>query len=324
MRYRELGKTGLRVSEVGVGAWGLGGAMVVGGQPNSYGAADDAEAIRMLHWAFEQGINFIDTAPVYGFGHSEELIGQAIRGRRDRVIIETKVGEHHVNGQQAWSFAPDFVRQALDASLRRLGTDYLDLYLLHLPASGGVGLEEALEAIEAARATGKVRAVGASIYDNALGVELIRSGRCEVIQQVVNLLQPEATREVLPAAAEQGVGAVARQALYRGFLTGNLTREVVFADLGDRRSLMSRAEIADTFDRIDRFAFLTEGGRRRLIDAAVLYPLAQPAVASVLSGAITQRELADAVAVMEAQPLGDEEIARIAAIHSGASGAGGA
>lgn len=323
MRYRELGRTGLRVSEIGVGAWGIGGAMTVNGQPNSYGAADDDEAIRMLHWAFDQGINFVDTAPVYGFGHSEELIGRAIAGRRDRVIIETKVGEHHIDGQQAWSFAPAFVRQALDQSLRRLGTDYIDLYLLHLPAAGGVSLEEALEAIEAARATGKVRAVGASIYDNALGVALIRSGRCQVIQQVVNLLQPEATRELLPAAAEHGVGVVARQALYRGFLTGNLTREVVFAGEGDRRSLMSSAEIADTFDRIDRFAFLTADGRRRLIDAAVLYPLGQPAVASVLSGAISQRELADAVAVMEAPPLKDDELARIATIHAEAAENGG-
>lgn len=322
MRYRELGRTGLRVSEVGVGAWGIGGAMTVGGQPNSYGAADDAEAIRMLHWAFDQGINFIDTAPVYGFGHSEELIGQAIRGRRDRVIIETKVGEHHVDGQQAWSFAPNFVRAALEASLRRLGTDYVDVYLLHLPASGGVGIAEALAAIEAARATGKARAVGASIYDNALGVELIRSGRCEVIQQAINLLQPEATRELLPAAAAHGVGVVARQALYRGFLTGNLTREVAFAGPGDRRALMSREEIAATFDRIDRFAFLTEGGRRRLIDAAVLYPLGQPAVASVLSGAITERELAEAVAVMDADPLTEQETARIAAIHDEAAANG--
>ena len=323
MRYRELGRTGLRVSEVGVGAWGIGGAMTVGGLPNSYGAADDAEAVRMLHWALDQGVNFIDTAPVYGFGHSEELIGQAIAGRRDRVIIETKVGEHHVDGQQAWCFSPDFVRKALDESLRRLQTDYVDVYLLHLPASGGIGIEEALEAIEAARATGKARAVGASIYDNQMGVELIRSGRCAVIQQVVNLLQPEATWELLPAAAEHGVGVVARQALYRGFLTGNLTRDVAFAGEGDRRVLMSREEIAETFDRIDRFAFLTAGGRRRLIDAAVLYPLAQPAVASVLSGAITQRELAEAVAVMDARPLTDDELSRIAVIHAEAAGSRG-
>ncbi len=323
MRYRELGRTGLRVSEVGVGAWGLGGAMVVGGLPNSYGAADHADATRMLHWALDRGVNFIDTAPVYGFGHSEELIGQAIQGRRDRVILETKVGEHHVDGLQAWSFSSDFVRKALDESLRRLRTDYIDVYLLHLPASGGVGVEEALEAIEAARATGKVRAAGASIYDNRMGVELIRSGRCQVIQQVVNLLQPEATRELLPAAAEHGVGVVARQALYRGFLTGNLTHDVAFAGQGDRRALMSREEIADTFDRIDQFAFLTAGGRRRLIDAAVLYPLAQPAVASVLSGAITQRELAEAVAVMDAQPLTNDELSRIAAIHAEAAGSRG-
>src|SRR3954451_8885702 len=279
MRYRELGRTGLQVSEIGVGAWGIGGAMIVNGAPGSYGRADDAEAIQMLHWAFEQGINFVDTAPAYGFGHSEELIGQAVKGRRDKVIIETKVGEHHVNGQQAWDFSPAFVRRALDESLRRLQTDYVDLYVLHLPMGGGATVEQALEAIGTARDTGKARVVGASIYDNAMGLELIRSGQCAVIQQAINLLQPEAARELLPAAAAHGVGVVARQALYRGFLTGNVTRDVVFSSEGDRRALMSREEINATFDRIDRFAFLTAGGKRKLIDAAVHSPLSLPAVA---------------------------------------------
>lgn len=315
MRYRELGRTGLRVSEVGVGAWGIGGAMIVNSAPGSYGAADDAEAITMLHWAFDQGINFIDTAPSYGFGHSEELIGQAVKGRRDAVIIETKVGEHHVNGQQAWDFSPAFVRRALDESLRRLQTDYVDLYVLHLPMGGGATVEQALEAIETARATGKARAVGASIYDNAMGLELIRSGQCAVIQQAINLLQPDAARELLPAAAEHGVGVVARQALYRGFLTGNLTRDVVFSDPGDRRSMLSREEITGTFDRIAQFDFLTAGGKRKLIDAAVLYPLSLPAVASVLSGAITRGELAESVGALDAAPFTGEEIARISAIH---------
>ena len=84
--------------------------MIVGGLPNSYGEADDAEGIRMLHRALDQGVTLIDTAPAYGFGHSEELIGQALKGRRDRVILATKVGEHHVAGQQAWDFSPAFVR----------------------------------------------------------------------------------------------------------------------------------------------------------------------------------------------------------------------
>ncbi len=322
MRYRELGRTGMRVSEIGVGTWGIGGAMMVGGLPQSYGEADDADGIRMLHWALDQGINFIDTAPVYGFGHSEELIGQALKGRRDTVILETKVGEHHVNGQQAWDFSPAFVRNALDESLRRLQTDYVDVYVLHLPGSGGVSVEQALEAIEAARATGKVRAVGASIYNNAMGVELIRSGRCDVVQQVLSLLQPQAARELLPAAEAHGVGVVARQALARGLLTGNVTRDTVFSDT-DRRSLIDRAEIERDFDRIDRFAFLTEGGRRALIDAAILYPLSQPAIASVLSGAITQQELAEAVAAMDAPPFTDDETARVDAVHGREAMAGG-
>src|SRR3712207_626503 len=129
MRYRKLGRTGLTVSEIGIGAWGIGGIMIVDGKPSSYGEADDAEAIRMIHWGIDQGINFIDTAPAYGFGHSEELIGKALKGRRDKVVIETKVGEHHVDGKQAWDFSPGFVRRSIDQSLRRLQTDYIDSYV---------------------------------------------------------------------------------------------------------------------------------------------------------------------------------------------------
>ncbi|MCC6177970.1 MAG: aldo/keto reductase [Chloroflexi bacterium] len=311
MRYRTLGRTGLTVSEIGIGAWGIGGVMIVGGKPMSYGAADDAEAIRMIHWGIDRGINFIDTAPAYGFGHSEVLIGQALKGRRDKVIIETKVGEHHVDGKQAWDFSPDFVRRAIDASLGRLQTDYIDSYLLHLPMHGGVSAEQALEAIEAARATGKVRVVGASIYDNNLGLELIRSGRCDVIQQILNLMQPEATRELLPAAAEHGVGILARQALFRGFLTDRVTRETVF-DANDMRSQVPRATVNGYFDRIDEFAFLWENGRRKRIEAAIQFALSQPAVGSVICGAVTQEELADAVTAGDAAPLTDEEVKRVA------------
>lgn len=100
MRYRELGRTGVKISEIGIGAWGISGVYFVEGKPNSYGAADDAEAIRMIPWALDQGINFIDTAPAYGNGHSEELVGQAVRGRRDQVILETKVGEQVIDGQK--------------------------------------------------------------------------------------------------------------------------------------------------------------------------------------------------------------------------------
>jgi myo-inositol catabolism protein IolS len=314
VRYRELGRTGLQVSEIGIGAWGIGGVMMIEGSPGSYGAADDAEAIRMIHWGLDQGINFIDTAPAYGFGHSEELVGQALKGRRDKVIVETKVGEHHVDGKQAWSFEPDFVRNAIDQSLRRLQTDYIDSYVLHLPSTGGVSTEQALEAIEAARSTGKVRHVGASIYDNAQGVQLIESGRCDVIQQVVSLLQPEAAQALLPAAVKHGVGIVARQALFKGFLTDGATRETVFAE-NDMRSRIPRETMRGYFDRIDELAFLWSDGRRRRIEAAIQFALSQPAVGTVICGAVTQQELADAVAAGDAAALTDEEVARVADVQ---------
>ena len=314
MRYRELGRTGLQVSEIGIGAWGIGGVMMIDGRPGSYGAADDAEAIRMIHWGLDQGINFIDSAPAYGFGHSEELVGQALKGRRDKVIVETKVGEHHVNGLPVWRFDPPFVREAIDQSLRRLQTDYIDSYVLHLPSAGGVSTEQALEAIETARDSGKVRFAGASIYSNDQGVELTASGRCDVIQQVVSLLQAEATQALLPTALEHGVGIVARQVLFKGFLTDAVTRETVFADT-DMRSRYPKETVRGYFDRIDELSFLWSDGRRRRIEAAIQYALSHPAVGTVICGAVTQQELSDAVAAGDAAPFSDEETARVAEIQ---------
>jgi aryl-alcohol dehydrogenase-like predicted oxidoreductase len=316
VRYRELGKGGVEVSEIGIGGWGIGGVQIVEGRPNSYGAADDDEAVRMIHWAIDQGINFIDTAPAYGFGHSEEVIGRAIHDRRDRVVLETKVGEYYPGGRKSWSFEPDFVRQSLDESLRRLRTDYVDSFVLHLPADGGVDVATALDAMDAARATGKARLVGASIYDNTMGVELMRSGRCQVVQQALSLLQPAAAAELLPEAGRLGVGVVARQALFRGFLTDAVTRRTVFAP-DDMRSTMSREQFDQHLDRIDELAFLWQDGRRRRIDAAIQYVLGQPAVASVICGAVNRAELADALAAADAAPLTPAEIERVARVHAG-------
>lgn len=315
MRYRQLGWTGLAVSEIGIGTWGIGGVQIMSGRPNSYGEADDAEAIRMIHWAIDHGITFIDTAPVYGFGHSEEIVGQALRGRRDKVVLETKVGEHHVNYQQAFDFSPAFVRRSIDESLQRLQTDHIDCFVLHLPHDGGVSTEQALEAIDAARETGKVRAVGASIYDNAMGIELIRSGRCQIIQHGLSLIQPDASPELLAAAGEHGVGVVVRQALHRGFLTGKITRETVFSP-NDMRSRRSRDEVSRILDRVEQFEFLLDGGRRTMVDAALLYALSRPAVSTVLSGAISQQELAEAVATQDAPALTDAELRRIAEVQA--------
>jgi myo-inositol catabolism protein IolS len=316
MRYRELGNTGMKVSEIGIGGWGIGGVQIVEGRPNSYGAADDDEAVRMIHWAIDQGINFIDTAPAYGFGHSEEVIGRAVHDRRDKVVLETKVGEHYPDGKKTWSFEPEFVRRSLDESLQRMRTDYVDSFVLHLPADGGVSVKQALAAMDAATATGKVRAVGASIYDNAMGIELMRSGRCQVVQQALSLLQPDAAGQLLPEAQRLGIGVIVRQALFRGFLTDGVTRGTVF-DAKDMRSSMSREVFDQHMDRIDELAFLWQSGRRRRIDAAIQYALGQPAVASVICGAISQAELSESVAAADAAALTADELGRVARVHSG-------
>src|ERR1700741_5386435 len=170
MRYRTLGSTGIRISEIGFGTWGLGGAAQ---GAVAYGATQDEQSIRALRAAYDRGVNFFDTADFYGFGHSEKVLGEALRGVRDKVVIATKGGLLDATGAQ--DFSPAHLRSALDASLQRLGTDYVDLLQLHSPPIDLlVRQSEAIECLQALQREGKVRAFGVSVRspdDGVLAVE---------------------------------------------------------------------------------------------------------------------------------------------------------
>lgn len=156
MKYRDFGATGIKVSEIGFGCWQIGG----NGRGNSYGPTDDKASSEALLKALDLGINFFDTADVYGFGHSEEILGKTFRGKRDRVILATKVGADFYQGQGFQTFTPDYVRFALEKSLKRLQTEYIDVYLLHNPPLKLIGKEETFEILKDLKKEGKIRTFG--------------------------------------------------------------------------------------------------------------------------------------------------------------------
>jgi len=217
MHYRQLGATGIGVSDIGFGAWGIGGNAK---GAVAYGPTVEDESQKALLRAVELGINFFDTSDLYGFGHSEEVLGRALRPVRSKVVIATKVGLLNAAGDQ--DFSAKHIERALDASLRRLQTDYVDLYQLHNPplellkADSGI-----VSALERLKASGRIRAFGLSLRAPDDGPAAVRDLGFECLQVNFNLLDQRAVENGLfELCSRRNVGVIVRTPLVFGFLTG--------------------------------------------------------------------------------------------------------
>ncbi|MBP2316236.1 aldo/keto reductase [Azospirillum soli] len=287
MRYRRLGRTGLEVSEIGFGGWSIGGQTP---GATSYGATDDAVSLEALNAALESGITFFDTAPVYGYGRSERLIGEALRHRRDRTVVATKAGMHRYD--EPADFSPEAIRQSLAGSLERLGGGCVDLLLLHNPppellASGG-RLAQCLKDLVS---EGIVRAVGASARSPQDALAMLDVDVVDVLEVNLNMLDMWAVDlGLLKAAMEADVGIVARTPLCAGFLSGMLENVSAFA-ADDHRSRWPA-------EQVERWK---EGAKRALnaagaapgpeaVQAALRFCLSWPEVATVIPGIATPAE----------------------------------
>ncbi|MBX3063527.1 MAG: aldo/keto reductase [Anaerolineae bacterium] len=219
--YRALGRSGIQISAMGLGCWAMGGPFWRGDKAVGWGDVDDSETTRGIHRGLELGVNFFDTADVYGTGHSEEVLGEALKGRRDKAVIATKFGNTFdpVTKQGLGADAsPAYIRQACDASLQRLQTDYIDLYQLHL---GGYDLDKAAEVretLEELVKAGKIRAYGWSTDDPARARLFAEGEHCAAVQVNWNVLEDAAE---MKAVCEQfNLAAINRGPLAMGLLTG--------------------------------------------------------------------------------------------------------
>ncbi len=220
MEHRDLGRSGLRVSEVGFGAWAVGG--------DAWGPVEDESSLAAMERALELGINFIDTADVYGDGHSESLVSKAISGRRGDVTLSTKgglMGHHRKPEREPVYDRPERVVEAFEASLGRLGTDYIDVYFCHIWWDKPEETETFIEAFARLKRDGKVRAVGVSTNDLDYIKHFDRDGGLDVVQLDYSILNREPKGEVLPYLEERGIGVVARGPLRMGMLTGKFSED---------------------------------------------------------------------------------------------------
>ena len=285
MKYRALGRTGLQVSEIGFGAWGIGGRTV---GTTSYGDTDDRTSLAALGRALDQGITFFDTSSAYGNGHSEALIGQAFETKRDRVVIATKAG------YDAWDKSPDFSPAAVvasaEASLRRLRTDVIDLFQLHNPPSAALRAIELREALTDLVKTGKIRAWGVSAKSPVDAIEALQEFDAAVVQANFNMMDVRALDGLLAEVERRQAGFIGRTPLCFGFLSGAISKDTAFPP-GDHRLGWSRAQLDNWIDgAADLLTTVKAAPGQEGARSALRFCLAFPAISSVIPGILTPAE----------------------------------
>ena len=313
MHYRTLGRTGLQVSEIGFGAWGIGKGMWVG--------ADDDESLRALHRAIDLGVNFIDTALVYGDGHSERLVGQVVRSRSERVYVATKVPPK--NGQ--WPARPgvpadevfpaEHVVACAEQSLRNLGLDTIDVLQFHVWSDEWVGQGSWQEAVARLKEQGKIRFFGISINDhephNAL--RLIETGLVDTVQVIYNIFDQSPEDQLFPACQAHNVGVIVRVPLDEGGLTGRITPETTFPE-GDWRHRYFRGERKrEVYERVLRIVDDLGITLERMPEVALRFTLSHPAVSTVIPGMRSVRNVEANCRVGDGKGLPPEQVQRLRA-----------
>ena len=301
MQYRQLGKSGIEVSEIGFGAWGIGGG---------WGERDDGAALAALERALELGVNFIDTALGYGEGHSEQLVGQAVRASGKEVVVATKVPPKN----RTWpaqkgstlseTFPKDYVLECTDKSLENLDVERVDVLQFHVWDDAWTEQDEWRETVQELKSSGRVRAFGLSINDhepdNALAA--LETGLVDSVQVIYNIFDQSPQERLLPTCDRLGVGVIVRVALDEGGLTGAITPETEFEEGDWRADYFKGDRKRQVYERTQALGFLTEDGSS-LAEAALRFVLSHPAVSTVIPGMRSPGRVEQNVRVSDGQYL---------------------
>lgn len=293
MHYRTLGRTELRVSEIGFGAWAIGGNQF----GNSYGPTDDANSLQAVRRALDLGCNFYDTADVYGHGHSEELLGRALYDVRDETIVATKVGGSYMYAEERLghvNFSEEYIRFACEESLKRLRREAIDIYQLHNPPYDIISTGEVFEPLVRLKEEGKVRFIGISVFEMLGGLDAIRWGVVDCIQISCNLFEQRlrsGRSEILRLAEQAGVGVIVREPLGNGFLTGKYSADTQFAPGDIRCKMFTSQMIEERAEVATKLQFLAVDGKRTLAQAALRFCLMDHAVSVAIPGAKTKEQV---------------------------------
>jgi len=314
MKTRILGRTGLKCSEIGLGTWALGSGV--------YGKVPDGEAASVIGEAMDQGINFFDTAPLYGSktedGLAETVLGKGLGDRADDVVISTKFGRTATKVMPP-RFNAQEARQSCEASLRRLRREWVDLFFFHSPFEAGEIEDDVWEELEGLRKEGKIRFIGHSVsmYEQTktLSAQWMEDRNIDVIQVVLSPFNRE-TRPLIETAVQANCGVVARECMANGFLSGSIRKDTTFPE-GSLNARYSKEEIAERVDYAKQLKDeLVKGKIESLPQGVYRWVLDQPGVSLALSGAKNRQELMDCVAASIAEPYGARLLELLDALHT--------
>jgi aryl-alcohol dehydrogenase-like predicted oxidoreductase len=307
MKYNKLGNTGLEVSQLGFGAWGIGG--------DAYGPVDKNVAITALHFAADQGINFYDTSDLYGSGRSEEILGEAFENRRDKVILATKFGMLPHSGRALpTDFSIGNIRQSLEKSLKRLRSDYIDLYQFHSPTIDTFENAEIFDFLETLKKEGKIRAYGGSMRSPADAKTAIEKYGLKSTQVNFNLIDHRAVESGLTKTAQENhAGVIARTPLGFGFLTGTLTEKDLNFGEKDHRRFYPREQLERWLQAPKLFdKFYAE---RNTVSFALRFCMDTPGITTVIPGMSNKDEVIKNLQSLKTAPLKAAEFTEIEQIY---------
>jgi aryl-alcohol dehydrogenase-like predicted oxidoreductase len=314
MQYRAFGKTGVKVSEIGFGTWAMGGM---------WGKLDDAKAVEALNLALDSGVNFFDTAYIYGDGHSEQLIGGVIAKRksRDQIYLATKVPPKNYTwpakeGSDVREIFPgSWIREITEKSLKNLKMERIDLQQLHVWAPNWMNRGDWLIELEKLKREGKIRHFGISINDHEpdSALELVASGLIDSVQVIYNIFDQAPAKKLFPLCLEKKVAVIVRVPFDEGGLTGTLTPETQFDKKDWRRFYFKPAQLKETCERVERLQPLLDSETKTVPDLALKFCLADPAVSTVIPGMRTPNHVRSNVAVSDGHPLSEKKMAALRA-----------
>ena len=311
VNYRRLGRTGLEVSEVGYGGWGIGKGQWIG--------AEDDESLRALNRAIDLGLNFIDTALAYGEGHSERLVGQVVREREETAYVATKIPPKN----RIWPapaglhlgevFPKEYVRECTETSLSNLSLEAIDVQQFHVWQDEWVGEGDWLEAVQELKSEGKIRFFGVSINDHQPenAVWLIETGVVDTVQVIYNVFDQSPEDELLPLCQERGVGVIVRVPFDEGALTARITPETEFEEGDFRNEYFKDDRKREVYERAQSIARDLGVEEERLPEVALRYVLSHPAISTVIPGMRSVRNVERNMAVADGEGLSEKQVQKL-------------
>lgn len=323
MEQRVLGKSGIKVSPMGLGCWAIGGQFYYDNKIDGYGNTDDMMSIAAIHAALDMGINYIDTADAYGIGHSESLIGEALCGRRSDVVISTKfgnLGNPATKTLQGTNVTPAYIERACEASLKRLQTDYIDLYLLHVWEIALSEIDPVIDTLEKLVRQGKIRTYGWST-DLYNGAKLFaEQPNCSAIQQELNVLS--GNQDILTLCENKGLASINRSPLAMGLLSGKFTKDSFISKDDVRGAGHSWAEgifkdgkpNPEALNKLNAIRDILTSDGRTLVQGSLAWIWAKSGVTIPIPGFKTVQQIEENAKAMEFGPLTEAQMKEIEGI----------